>query len=279
MTRTLVLIAFSGFILAVACIAGAVALGGSALMHHHWGRHWTVDWDDGHRHWAAGGPSATREIAWPGGDRIEFDAPADITFTQAPGPGKLVITGPQAALDRLELKGGELGYRDDFDFDDARVTVTMTAPDVRHFAINGDNSLTIGGYDQDDLAVEVSGHGTVSGKGKTHALSLEISGAGDVDLSGMATQSAQADISGSGRAYIAPTDAANLDISGSGEIDLLTHPPKLSSDVSGSGRIVQGAAAPTPQAPEPAPPTSTPPASTQPGPPLPAAPAPPAKAR
>ncbi len=255
MTRTLVLIAFSGFILAVACIAGAVALGGSALLHHHWGRHWTVDWDDGHRHWrdgderGAGGPAASREIAWPGGDRIEFDAPADITFTQAPGPGKLVISGPQAAIDRIELTGGELGYKDDFDFDDARVTVTMTAPDVRRFAINGDNTLTIAGYDQDDLSVEVSGHGSVNGKGKTHAVNLDISGAGDVDLSGMATQSAQADISGSGRAYIAPTDAANLDISGSGEIDLLTHPPKLNSDVSGSGRIVQGAAAPTPAPP------------------------------
>lgn len=274
MTRTLVLIAFSGFILAVACIAGAVALGGSALMHHHWGRHWTVDWDDGHRHWRGGddhggdgGPSVTREIAWPGGDRIEFDAPADVTFTQAPGPGKLVITGPKEALDRLQLTGGELGYRDDFDFDDARVTVTMTAPDVRRFAINGDNTLSIAGYDQDDLSVEVSGHGSVNGKGKTHALNLDISGAGDVDLSGMAAQSAQADISGSGRAYIAPTDAANLDISGSGEIDLLTHPPKLNSDVSGSGRIVQGAVAPPPVQPAPPPPA------------LPAAPAPPAKAR
>lgn len=268
MTRTLVLIAFSGFILAVACIAGALALGGHALIGHHWGgRHWTVNWDDGHGwrgrddHPGAGG-AATREIAWPGGDKIEFDVPADVQYTQGAGPAKLVISGPRDALDRLELSGGQLQYRDDEDFNDSRLTIVMTAPDVRHFAISGDNNLSIAGYNQDDLAVDVSGHGTVNAKGKARAVNVDISGDGDIDLSGVAAQTAQADISGSGRAYIAPTDEANLDISGSGEIDLLTHPAKLTSDVSGSGRIVQGAAAPTPTSPA-----------------LPAAPTPPAKAR
>jgi hypothetical protein len=261
MTRTLVLIAFSGFILAVACIAGALALGGATLLHHHWGaRHWTVDWDGDHNwrrgadHSTASG-SATREIAWPGGDKIEFDVPADVQYTQGPGPGKLVISGPQAALDRLELAGSQLQYRDDDAFDDDRLSVVMTAPDVRRFSISGDNNLTIAGYNQDDLAVDVSGHGEVNAKGKARAVRLDISGDGDVDLSGLASQSANADISGSGRASLAPTDEANLSISGSGEIDLLTHPAKLNSDVSGSGRVVEGAAAPASVQP-PAPPAS-----------------------
>ena len=261
MTRTLVLIAFSGFILAVACIAGAIALGGNTLLHHHWGRHWAVDWDDGH-HWrgdddhpAADGASTTREIAWPGGDKIEFDVPADVQYTQGPGPGKLVVTGPRDALDRLELSQGELQYRDDDNFDDTRLTVVMTAPDVRHFSISGDNKLDIAGYDQDELAVEVSGHGTVSAKGKAQSVNVDISGDGDIDMSGLASKSARADISGSGRASIAPTDEADVSISGSGEIDLLTHPAKLNSDVSGSGRVVEGAAASPPAQPTaPAPP-------------------------
>jgi hypothetical protein len=272
MTRTLVLIAFTGFILAVACIAGALALGGHALAGHHWGgRHWTINWDGDHAwrgnadHSVVDGAAATREIAWPGGDKIEFDVPADVQYTQAAGPAKLVITGPRDALDRLELSGEQLQYRDDDDFNDSRLTIVMTAPDVRHFSISGDNNLSIAGYDQDDLAVEVSGHGNVNAKGKTRAETVDISGDGEIDLSGLAAQSAQADISGSGRASLAPTDEANLDISGSGEIDLLTHPAKLSSDVSGSGRIVEGAAAPAPSSPSPPalPPAPTPPAKVR----------------
>jgi len=269
MTRTLVLIAFAGFILAVACIAGAVALGGQAIARHHWGHGFTVNFDgDKWRHIekdddhdSAGGATASREIAWAGGDKIEFDVPANVQYTQGAGPAKLVISGPKDEVDRVELSGSQLQFRgDDDDFDSGRLTVVMTAPDVRHFAIDGDNNLTIAGYDQDDLSVNVSGSGSVNAKGKTHSVNLDISGDGDVDLSGLAAQSADADISGSGRASIAPTDAADLSISGSGEIDLLTHPTKLTSDVSGSGRIVEGAGTPPP-------------------PPLPAPPAPPAKAR
>ena len=256
MTRTLVLIAFSGFILAVACIAGALALGGNVLMHHHWGRHWNVHWDDG-RHWSddvrvrdsdhADGATTTREIAWPGGDTVEFDVPADVQYTQAAGPAKLVITGPKDALDRLALDQGSLHYRDDDDdFSDTRLSVVMTAPDVRHFQISGDNKLDIAGYDQSDLAVDVSGHGEVSAKGKAQAVNVDISGDGDIDMSGLASKSASAQISGSGRASMAPTDEADVSISGSGEIDLLTHPAKLNSDISGSGRVVEGAAASPP---------------------------------
>jgi hypothetical protein len=263
MTRTLVLIAFAGFILAVACIAGAITLGGNVLMHHHWGRHWNVEWDDGyHSRWrsdddhaATAAGSTTREIAWPGGASVEFDVPADVQYTQASGPAKMVITGPKDVLDRLALDQGALHDPDDEDFGDTRLTIVMTAPDVRHFSINGDNSLAIDGYNQDDFGVDVSGNGKVSAKGKTRAVKVDISGNGDIDLSGLAAQSADAQISGSGRASMAPSDEANVSISGSGEIDLLTHPAKLSSDVSGSGRIVEGA---PPAAAAPAPPASPP---------------------
>jgi hypothetical protein len=260
MTRTLVFIAFSGFILAVACIAGAIALGGNVLLHHHWGRPWNVEWDGGRHHWrgdddhpSAGGAATSREIAWPGGDHIEFDMPADVQYTQGSGPAKLVITGPKDALDHLELDDGELQYRDDDGFDDTRLTIVMTAPDVRHFAISGDNKIDIAGYDQDDLNVDISGHGVVTAKGQARSVNVAVSGDGDIDMSGLATKTVHAGISGSGRAWLAPTDEADVSISGSGEVDLTTHPAKLNSDVSGSGRVVEGAAAPT-QPPAPAPP-------------------------
>ena len=71
-------------------------------------------------------------------------------------------------------------------------------------------------------------------------MKLDISGSGDVDAGGLAADSADADISGSGKASIAPASAADLHISGDGEIDLKTRPSKLTSDVSGSGKIVEG---------------------------------------
>jgi hypothetical protein len=217
-------------------------------MNHHWRPHWVVDWDDDHGDVRGGvsGAAATREIAWPGGDRIVFDVPADVRYTQGPGPAKLVIAGPKDVLDHLELAGDELKSDEDFDDFGGRLQVTMTAPGVQHFAIDGDNTLAIAGYDQSDLDIEVSGKGDVTARGKTADAKVDISGAGNVDLSELAARSVKADISGLGHAAIAPTDEADLSISGAGEIKLLTHPAKLSTDISGAGHIVESAPAPAP---------------------------------
>ena len=245
MTRTLLLIAGAGFVLCVACLAGAMALGGPDVIRHHLHHRWSMDWDDGRnlgwvRDGQGGGALGKREIAWGGADGLDLDVPADVEFTQAPGPGKLVITGPQDALNRLELSGSRLQYNDD-DVEDARLSIVMTAPDVRRFAIDGDGKITINGYDQDDLTVDVAGHGDVTAKGRARNEKVDISGDGDVNLAGLKADSADAEISGAGRASLAPASAADLHISGAGEIDMLTRPSKLTSDVSGAGRIVEGA--------------------------------------
>jgi hypothetical protein len=248
MTRTLVLIAGASFVLAVACLSGAGALGWSEASHHHWGPGWNIHFGDDHdRHFighgspsdAASGATITRELAWSGGDSLDIGLPAKVQFTQSSGPAKLVVTGPKDAVDHVVLSGSHLQFDNDEDFD-GPLTVTMTAPNVRHFDISGAADLAIAGYAQDDIDVDVSGSGSVTAAGKAKNVKLDISGDGTVDLSGLASESAQAEISGAGKATIAPASAADLHISGEGEIDLKSHPTKLTSDVSGAGRIVEG---------------------------------------
>ena len=251
MIKSLFIIAGASFVLAAVCFAGAAALGGGDWMNHHWARNYWVNWEDGrfgHSHNGWGGrwdrdnsPSASRDITWSGADGLDLELPADVTFTQAAGPAKLTVTGPSDVINHVVLSGSHLRFdEDDWWGRGGRVTVALSAPNVHRFSINGDGSLTIANFDQDELDVDVSGHGEVTAKGKARASRLDISGDGDVDLGGLATDSADADISGSGRASIAPASAADLRISGSGEIDLLTRPAKVTSDVSGSGRIVEG---------------------------------------
>jgi hypothetical protein len=255
MTKTLTLIAAASFVLAVACLSGAAALGWHGVHGHHWNwgpGNWTMEVRDSDNdvhtisHFStsdsADGSSATREIAWNGTDKLDVDIDADVQFTQAPGPAKLVVSGPKDAVEHVVLDGSHLQYDDNGDYS-GKLKVTLSAPNVSQFAINGSGALAIDGYNQDQLGVDVSGSGDVTAKGKTRQVKLDISGDGNVDMSGLVADSAEAQISGSGRASIAPTSAADLHISGDGEIDLKSHPPRLTSDVSGSGRIVEGDAA------------------------------------
>ena len=228
MTRTLLLIAGASFVLAVACIAGAAALG----FHHHGGwRPWDLRFGHGrHLIWsdvgaadAAAGASATKVIAWDGGDELDIEVPGTVEFTQAPGPGEISVTGPSDMVRHVVLAGSRLGLDDGGGYW-GRVRVKVTAPAVRKFVISGADTLDIAGFDQDELDLEVSGSGAVTAKGRARATHIDISGDGQVDFGGLAVETASATISGAGRATLAPTTAADLHISGDGEIVLLTHP-------------------------------------------------------
>jgi hypothetical protein len=269
MIKNLAIIAGASFVLAAFCLGGAAALGGPHLFGDHpWGDRWRGHWgpwgpwDDG---WnvrirdgdgessvyvngvpaTSDGATTSRDIAWDGADGLDIEIPANVQFTQSPGPAKLVVSGPKDLVDRVVLSGSRLAFNDD-DSGDQRLSVSLSAPNVHRFSIDGDASLAIANYDQDELDVDVSGHGDVVAKGKARAARLDISGDGDVNLGGLPVDQADADISGSGRASVAAKSAADIRISGSGEVDLLTHPAKLTSDVSGSGRIVEGQAAAQP---------------------------------
>jgi hypothetical protein len=264
MIRVLVMIAVAGFILSVATLTAAVAIGGPEVFSHTawtWGanRHWSFhdrDWDrwdrhDRHGRWADdNSPKTTREIAWTGGDTLDVEVPAEVRYTQAPGPAKLTITGPQRALDNLEVENGrvrfEHGHHRGYG---GKLLIVMTAPNITRFDLHGSSSLSIENYKQDRLAIDLSGNADVVASGEVNVLELDISGSAEADLGKLKTKGAQIDIAGSGEATIAPTDWAKVDISGSGDVTLLTHPAKLDTDVSGSGSIHQedgGSTTPSP---------------------------------
>ena len=141
MTRTLILIAGVGFVVAVICLCCAAALGGRELAANGWTIHggtmhgvrFIIDDDhDGKTGvgWEkssagdGGGPTETREIAWSGADSLDVAIPADVRFSQAAGPAKLVITGPRGTVDQVRVSGSNL----DFDEEPAnaqRVTIVM----------------------------------------------------------------------------------------------------------------------------------------------------------
>jgi hypothetical protein len=187
-----------------------------------------------------GGPQETRTLAWAGDSTLSVEIPADVQFTQAPGPGKLVITGPKGTVDQVEVRNGKLDYANE-PFNSQKVTVVMTAPNVSRFSLDGEGSIGIAAYDQDELDLDLNGDGALTAAGKTHKVKLSISGDGGADLGKLVAEDADVSIDGDGHATIAPTLRADLNISGDGDIRLATHPASVRTQVSGDGKVVQGA--------------------------------------
>lgn len=257
MIRVLIMITITGFILSVASLSGAFAIGGPDLISQggwRWagskswhGRHWRDrDGDDvGDR-----GPQTSRTLAWSGASELDVDLAADVRYVQSAGPASVVVTGPQRAVERVVIVGDSIRYEHGRRRHAPKLTIVVTAPNITSFDLSGRNTLVIEGYRQDKLKIDVSGEAEVTATGEAGEVDLDLSGEGDVDLGALKTKGASVEISGDADATIAPTDWARLEISGSGDVKLVTTPKQLETDISGSGRITQGAAQP-PAAPTP----------------------------
>lgn len=256
MIRTLFIIAGSAFLLCIVSFAGAAALGGRDFFDEH-GSTWIIeDREDGtsiRRRAESDDPAemeTTRTVPWSGGETLTVELAADVTYVQGPA-ATVVITGPESAVARVRIDGGRLSLADGPEratvrvggggirgwSDTDRLQITVTAPSVTRFDLQGSSDVTLRDYDQDTLAVALAGSGDVTATGRTRALDLDITGSGDVDLSDLATTDATVDVSGSGQARIAPTGEADVSIGGSGDVDLTTRPARLIQDISGSGDV------------------------------------------
>ena len=248
MIRTLLIITGASLVLCVAALAGAAAIGGHELARHGWswtfrdhefGREETVRFQR-----ADSGPRITRTLAWEGGDRLDIEVAADVTYIQGDA-ASVEIVGPRDQVEGLRLRGGLLTFDDDANVvvfgwrAGDRLRITVTAPSVRTFNLSSSGDLLIRDYDQPSLSVTVNGSGEVQATGRTETVDLDISGSGEADFSGLETRDADITISGSGEAAVGPTGAARISISGSGEVDLTRRPASVSQTISGSGEVNQ----------------------------------------
>ena len=266
MIRVLLMIAVAGFVLSVASISAAVAIGGpEAVAQGGWkiaGNHDQWDWDgdgddDRPGRWGA---TTTRTLEWSGSKSLDIDLAADVRYIQTAGPATVTVTGPARLVDHVIVDGDTLKYEDrGHRTHRTRLTIEIRAPDISSFDISGRSDLTIEGYSQPSLRVDVSGSAEVQATGETDELVLDLSGSGDAELGALKTKRASVDVTGSADATIAPTEWANLDISGRGDVRLLTRPTKLETEITGSGRVRQDEDASPSPTPSPSPsPTPSP---------------------
>ena len=104
----------------------------------------------------------TREVQWDGGEVLIVGVPADVRFIQAPGPGRVVVTGRRRSVDTFHVEAGVL--EDGTWRTGERLQIVVTAPRVTRFSVKGRDTLSIEGFDQDELRIETTGRAEVEGR-------------------------------------------------------------------------------------------------------------------
>ncbi len=124
--------------------------------------------------------------------------------------------------------------------DNSEINITM--PGLSSLEVSGDGSIsTLGTFtDINNLSVYLSGSGSISiNKATPINYAVNISGSGNLNSFGVVAENAGVKINGSGNASLSITGSLNASISGSGNIYYKGNNVQVTSQVSGSGRVIK----------------------------------------
>jgi hypothetical protein len=254
MIRGLLVTAVISFVVAVAAITGAAAIGGP-----RWGDGFFNGFsdDDDKAGEIAGGADIVRSYAWTGGEALMISAPAEVVYTQG-NAAKVTISGPEGLLNRVTVADGEIVLKGRVNGRNG-LKIAVEAPAVKSFRFNGGQDIDIVNYAQDRLSIEVNGAAKVEAQGSARTIDLRANGASDIDLSEVANDEAKVELNGASNASLAPKSSVDIRINGVGNVWLATKPLRMNKEIHGLGGVSyrtdepKGKATPPPSLPMPAP--------------------------
>ncbi|WP_297082133.1 head GIN domain-containing protein [uncultured Demequina sp.] len=119
------------------------------------------------------------------------------------------------------------------------VHYAITVPALTDLELSGSGDISVTGVDSSALGVELSGSGDIQLAGTTDELRLEIDGSGRIEAARLAAHDATVDLSGSGDVTVNADTTLDVEVSGSGEVTYLGT-ASVSTEMSGSGEVRAG---------------------------------------
>ena len=102
--------------------------------------------------------------------------------------------------------------------------------------VSGSGNIEVSGIVATDTEANISGSGNITLAGTTTNATLKISGSGNISAFGLTSQATKATISGSGNIETRTEQSLDVDISGSGDVHYKGH-PSINMNGSGSGNL------------------------------------------
>jgi hypothetical protein len=158
------------------------------------------------------------------------------------GAQKLTVRGDDNLLEDVESNVDEgtleLSQPDDVDLEPkAGLTVEITVPELESIELSGAGDVNVEDLSGGEFRVDVSGAGNVEATGEVDRVEADVSGAGALRLSELVAREASVDLSGAGDIHVHATESLTASLSGAGNIVYSGDPADVETDVSGVGQI------------------------------------------
>ncbi len=177
------------------------------------------------------------EWAWDGSDGLGIGLVGATVHYVPNGPARIVITGPDEALERVRVGQGQIRWCEDCRAIKG-LEVTVSGVILHHVALSGaDDTIQLGRLDQDQLHLALAGTGEIDASGRVDQLSVSLAGSGNIRMDDAKVQRANINIAGSGDVAVTPKQEANVHVAGSGRVRMTAMPAQLNQSITGSGGV------------------------------------------
>lgn len=170
--------------------------------------------------------------------KISSKGAADVHVTI--GPTQSVVVRTDANLLPIvstKVEGGELIIEPTKPYTSSGgVVVTIVVPKLIGLSLLGSGNATVSRLSSPSFNVSLAGSGNVTLDGVVSKFESSITGSGDVRAYGLAADTVDASVQGSGNSEVAPKRTLKASIQGSGNIEY-KGAPKVDAHVLGSGSV------------------------------------------
>jgi hypothetical protein len=184
-----------------------------------------------------GATASERRLKWEGDDTVDIAGSATVHYRGGEGD-EVIVRGAPDVVASVEVRGGRITV-DCHGIGSRTVDITLPGRIFRKMHLSGSGKVIAENISQPELALGISGSGSLRAQGSVDHLTVSISGSGGAKLDDLAVKQLTVKVAGSGNIEAAPREVADITVSGAGDVRLLTRPAQLRTHVSGSGRITQ----------------------------------------
>ena len=114
---------------------------------------------------------------------------------------------------------------------------SITTPTLSKIKVSGATKLKVSEASGEQLDIDVSGAGKVSGTGSVTNLEVSVSGAGSISLSELKAENTKISIAGAGSASVFASESVSASVAGAASVKVYGNPPTVKKSVSGIGRV------------------------------------------
>ena len=119
-----------------------------------------------------------------------------------------------------------------------KLVVNINTPNYDEVSLSGSGNINILDFKNNNLSLNISGSGNITGNGEVEILVVKINGSGNLMSKEIKSNSATITINGSGDGEVFASDSISAKINGSGNIKYFGNPENVDSIINGSGDII-----------------------------------------